>query len=230
MRKFKLGFTLTEIMLALAIVGIVASVSTPMLVKNIQKNQSQLALAKAIENIELGNQHIIQFANDGVTNGSYFDVLSAITEKDINYSSQTTLILSNSDLFKKYWGLTETNFNPNKNGIEIKKFLDGENSSADLEKFPKEPTSEDFAKFKDFPAEVFVYIPDKFNNNSDVIAKTGLIIYIDTNGWTNKPNVAGKDIFAFEILNNGKLIPVEGTDAGDYAKKIVDNNFKITYY
>ena len=37
MRQFKIGFTLMEVLLALAIIGIIATIMTPMLVNNLRQ-------------------------------------------------------------------------------------------------------------------------------------------------------------------------------------------------
>ena len=56
MKKKKPAFTLAEIAVAMAVVGIVAAIVTPMAVKTIQKKQTEMNFAKTVKQIELGCQ------------------------------------------------------------------------------------------------------------------------------------------------------------------------------
>ena len=117
MRRLKLAFTLTEALLAMAIVGIIASITIPQVVKNLNKNQTGMILARAVQQIELGNQNMIQMVNDSYDDGSMIDTLSPIRFSDLNFTDpllniQQTSILT-IPLFAEaaapYWGLTPNN-------------------------------------------------------------------------------------------------------------------------
>ena len=58
-------------------------------------------------------------------------------------------------------------------------------------------------------------------------------IYIDVTGLKNPPNTYGKDIFAFELLDDGTLRPFNDDARGiglRFSERIVRDNFRITYY
>ena len=61
MRNFRPAFTLVETLIAMAIIGVIAAITIPQVVKNMNKNQSAIVLARAVEQINLGCQNIIQF-------------------------------------------------------------------------------------------------------------------------------------------------------------------------
>ena len=61
---------------------------------------------------------------------------------------------------------------------------------------------------------------------------TGVEVYIDTTGWDKGPNIFGRDIFAFHLINNGTLKPFNGNEAInglELTERVVRDGFKITY-
>ena len=56
----KLGFTLAEILVSLAIIGVIAALTLPTLNTSTQKKQIGPALAKAVNTLENANRHIMQ--------------------------------------------------------------------------------------------------------------------------------------------------------------------------
>ena len=59
----KLGFTLTEIMITMGIIGVVAVLTLPTLFSDYQKQQTATSLAKAINTLETANQEILRGEN-----------------------------------------------------------------------------------------------------------------------------------------------------------------------
>ena len=80
MRSMKKAFTLTELLVALGIAGVIAAIIVPQLIKNIQKQTSGPALGRAVYQTELGCQNLIQEENAKVTNGAYYTKLSDIPD------------------------------------------------------------------------------------------------------------------------------------------------------
>ena len=79
----KLGFTLAEVLVTLAIVGFIASVTLPTLQVNVQKQQVAPALLKAINTLETANIYAIQEEGvrslaslDSSTTPNYFTAVS----------------------------------------------------------------------------------------------------------------------------------------------------------
>ncbi len=217
MKKLKKGFTLAEILVTLAILGVISAILLPNVSNNIQKKQSAANLAKAIAQIENGNRDLMQYVNSQREDGSSSDVLATITKEDFGDSSsnKTDSILSadfNSKV-KSFWGLDGQPVSVS----TISKF-DGSTSS--------EVPANTYA-FSKFSAGVSINHPSSYSLSDGLDAETGFVIYIDTNGWAEKPNMTGKDIFSFKMLNNGKLVPNTGVESGDKAQEVVEAGFRI---
>lgn len=223
MKKLKFGFTLAEVATAMTIVGVIAAMVMPLVTKSIQKHQSGATLGRVIEQITLGNQNIIQFANVRTLNGGYTDTLSMVTKKNLGIGNANTSIITDlASVVPAYWGLNNTQIS--NDDVKTVKSFSGGNGGNDATRV-KDGTKYAFEKFS---AGVAIY-----KNNPSVKNKledeVGYFIYIDTNGWDKSPNRAGADVFAFKLLNNGTLVSATGTDAGDYAERVINDGFKITY-
>ena len=72
------GFTLSELLITLAVVGVVAAITIPQLVTGLSKKQTGSQLSRTVSQIELGCQNLIQYENSKVTDGSYINSLSAV--------------------------------------------------------------------------------------------------------------------------------------------------------
>ena len=227
MRMLKKGFTLVEVLVALAILGVISAILIPNISNDIQKRQSAAILAKAIAQIEAGNQDLIQYANTQRVDGSYSDTLATITKEDFGdvTNNKTDSILSavfNSKV-KSFWGLDGQEVTPDPEILT----LSGNSFS--------ETTLDTCYVFSKISAGVCINHPTKYPLSDAMDADTGFVMYIDTNGWTEKPNRTGKDIFSFKLLNNGKLVPNTGTadnpiESGDKAQEVVEAGFRIDYY
>ena len=235
MKKLKLGFTIAEVATSMAVIGVVAALLMPQVVKNVQRAQAGPILGRAVEQITLGNQNIIEFANMNSAGGSQTNVLGTIRERDLNPGSETNnFILDNlSFIAPIYWGAN----NEDVPVQDIKSIKNFDNSNADAE-----DADDDFSDmivvsgralhFSKIPAGIAVYSSDDFEPSIEIDADTSKIIFIDTNGWSNSPNTFGKDIFAFHLLNSGKLKPFNEDDADnglEYTEQVIRDNFRITY-
>ena len=83
MKNFKLGFTIAEVATALAIVGVVAALVMPLVVKNMQKQQAGPLLGRAVQQIELGCQNAIQLANSNSIDGSMHQYIRPILKSHL---------------------------------------------------------------------------------------------------------------------------------------------------
>lgn len=84
----KVGFTLTEVLLALAIIGILAAVTIPQVAIGVEKRKAGAIIGRAVEQISLGCQNYIQSYNELQTNGGYTLSLNDI---DDDFFKQTAL-------------------------------------------------------------------------------------------------------------------------------------------
>ena len=225
MKILKQGFTLAEISTALAIVGVVAALVIPLVTKSVQTQQSPAVLGRAVEQIELGCQNMMQLGNARRLDGSYSDTLFALSEADIDISANNVSVLDSlSEIVPGYWGLKNENIAAK--SVKTIKTYNGEDNDSDNNAVAEGSARYAFTKI---PANVAI-TGSKTVNNAELNSETGYVIYIDTNGWETLPNRTGKDIFAFNLLNNGSLVPAsEDTEAGSYAKRVVENGFKIKY-
>ena len=233
MIKFKKAFTLAEILIALGIVGVVAAIVIPLVSQSVQKNQSGATLGRAVQQIEIGCQNLIQVGNSRSTNGSITDVLSGFTLTDIGITDATDTIPETSPVLsilplalKGYCGYMDDSGDL----LPIKTYSGADNETDNT----RVTGNVRRCKFSKFNAGIAFYFDKETLDTGalgrqDLAAFTGFVIYFDTNGWNNLPNCAGKDIFAFKLLNNGTLVPEGTTEAGTYARQVVDAGFKIKY-
>lgn len=232
MKKIKKGFTLAEILVALGVIGVVAAITIPTVANSINKAKIGPTLAKVIAQIETGNKNIINFANSQpeiANSGAFFDRLSPIKTNNLGIAGNNTPILNNfQGVVPPYWGIDEIG---TLNGITVRK-LDGDTDNTTTTTV----NGQNYYKFKDLPAEIVIIYQSvgidyqALDNRSSSLILNFLTFYVDINGWNTSPNTVGKDIFAFQLQNNGLLTPLTGTEAGDYAQQIINDRFKVTYY
>lgn len=87
-QKLKFGFTLAEVLVALAIIGVVAALTIPQLVKTINKDKAGSTLGKTVQQIELGCQNMIQaYNNRDNADASLADTLSSL-DGDFSFSME----------------------------------------------------------------------------------------------------------------------------------------------
>lgn len=226
MRKIKKGFTLAEVATAMGIIGVVAAVVMPSVIKNMQKEQAGPILGRAVEQIQVGNQNMLQLGSVRSSDGSYIDTLSMLTEKDLGVSNSSLSVLDVK--FKKiavpYWGLNNEEI-ASSDIKTIKNYADN-NTATGVNTAITGTKCYNFAKI---PASVAIYSGKVESNSNELGAKTGYTIFIDTNGLEVMPNKIGRDIFAFDMLNSGALVPSSFSGMGSYTEKVVKANFRVKY-
>ena len=199
MKNCKKGFTLIEALLALTIVGIVAALIIPQFTDSINKKVSGITLGRAVNQIELGLQNIINAANENPNNnGSHVDTLSLITIDDILENGVQTPLIYGNTIFEdltSFLGIQKLPDNimsdyRTRAGSALNGFYTGT-----------------FYSFDKLQAYIIFFQPFEFgfniNYDKDSIFAT---VVIDTNGPA-RPNLRGRDLFLFGITNGGKLIP-----------------------
>lgn len=197
MIRLKKGFTLTEVLLAMTVIGVISALVMPQLVKSTQKDKAGIVLGRAVEQIELGCQNMMQQYNSRDDAGA--SMVDTLTAMDGIYSFSM-------DRLAPFIGATRV--------------VNGR------------------YRFNKFPAEIITSgRPGGGVSERERIVEAGMII--DVNGADNRPNLAGRDRFVFDLRNDGKLIP-EGLDSntcdGDNptvnancTARVVKDGFKIKY-
>ena len=194
----KKGFTLAEVLITLGIIGVVAAMTLPALVTNKQAKELQVGLKKGYSLIS----QVFQMMTYGEG--------QAITPKE--YSTHTF-----APAFDKY--LVAAKACPSSQCLIIR-----------LDEVDEEGNSlgYDFADYKTYNKKA--NIEGSLFDNGQFLLRNGMTIYIeneasiylslDVNGMYKGPNRWGHHLFTFQIMNNGKLLPMgaDGTAYKDASK------------
>jgi prepilin-type N-terminal cleavage/methylation domain-containing protein len=183
--KFKIAFTLAEVLISLVIIGIIAAVTIPTLIQKYQDQALKSALKKnysvlksALDKYQVENGERL-LPSDASSWGKLKPILMKYLNvtKDCGYGTDSTACNTYSNnIYKTY---------NNKASMRLTYFDDGQFVLQDGSLILLE------------------------NNNSNT-----MYISVDVNGYKKKPNRLGKDLFMFQITNNGDLLPMgaKGTD------------------
>lgn len=207
MMKKSFGFTLGEILIALSVIGVVASLVIPQLVNGhkagvaqSQFNTAYSLMAKAVGDMDADN---ISINPASYGTGAFYTEFKKYNRVAIDcgkYAATNTSVCfsttdSASDL--SYKSLSKKNMTSNE-----KQMLDD---------------------------GAFV-----LNNGMLVMIENniayGVMIFVDINGKNKQPNILGYDVFAFELTKDG-LLPVgaEGTGLGATSKNLWGSKSPETY-
>ena len=180
---FKKGFTLAEVLITLGIVGVIAAITLPTLVQDTTAAQVGPKLAKAVSTFEQANQALLK--NEGVN-----AITDAYPISNTNVSTYTNALTDymKASVISSYTGdYTQPSDLPIISGL-AGKLLTNDGMIFIISPLP---TSEQTYAGS---------LPHKHRVGA---------VYVDINGQT-KPNVAGTDLFAFSMWNDGSLKPVGG--------------------
>ena len=195
----KFGFTLSEVLITLGIIGVVAALTLPVLMSNARNKQFESALKKEysvlLQALEMYKQE----------NGA------PLLKSDCTYKQQCfknnikpyLKILSDCgpDLCYKNYSFKYETYSGRNAGIDF--FDDGQLVLSDGSAlFFENPGRTDLA--------VLLYVT------------------VDVNGFKRLPNKWGVDTFTFQLMDDGRLLPMgaDGTDYGEdaYCSKTSTNN------
>lgn len=186
------GFTLAEVLITLGIIGVVAAMTLPALVNQTQGQELETGLKKAYS--------VIQAAYNQMT----YDEGQIINST--NYRETTSFMKK----FKKYFKLAK---DCNKSDCELAD-TDNEDLGAKVSSHYK--TYNNRPLMTSFLDDGQIMITDGmffFAENNAADGRNILFITVDVNGYNKKPNRWGHDLFTFQVMDNGKLLPMgaEGT-------------------
>ena len=180
------AFTLAEVLITLGIIGVVAAMTLPAVIANKQSKELQVGLKKGYSLIS----QVLQMMA--------YEEGQAITPKD--YSTHTF-----APAFDKY--LVAAKACPSSSCLILRE-----------EEFDEEGNSlgYNFADYKTYNKKA--NIEGSLLDNGQFLLRNGMTIYIenegsiflsiDVNGMHKGPNRWGHDLFTFQIMNNGKLLPM----------------------
>ena len=204
MKKIFRGYTLAEVLICLAIVGIIAAMVLPSLISKAGKNVNANSVARTVELIQNGMANIMQMAQNRNEEGTAPANLASIQLSDIMEDGGDDYITDNDNLFALTMGIMGTEEVEDYNVNNIRDY-----SGNELE--------------DDLLSDVYTYKFKKVNSviifqgitgnrivnaeDNDVITR----IIIDANG-PDTPNRVGQDVFLFGLTNSGHMVPA-GSDA-----------------
>lgn len=191
MKKIAFAFTLAEVLITLAIIGIVAAMTLPSLL-NAQKNKALEAglkknasvIAQALLAIQAKEGEPLTPLNTGtlILKPQLMQQMKVI--KDCGWGTESTACVFNQnttpELKKPYiYKAFNKKIQAGSNLLDDGQFILTDGSTILLEN--KEPAR--------------------------------MFITVDVNGYNKKPNQWGHDLFTFQVMNNGRLSPMgaEGT-------------------
>lgn len=201
MFKYKFGFTLSEILITLVIIGVISAVTLPVLFVHYQEKALRTALLK---NFSVLKQVLMRYKiNNGVP----------LIPSDISESR--------GELYSKikpYFNFLENT----SSGNLIKTKINYKNYNGN--------------KFDINANNGFYWILD----DGTIILNDGTIIYLENSGTSNsiiisadvngykEPNTLGKDLFMFQLTEDGELLPMGAkgtiyTDENIYCSKTSNN-------
>lgn len=190
------AFTLAETLITIGILGVITAMTLPNL---IQKKQTK--------ELETGLKIATTLINQAVINASK-EAGETITSKNVEYRQFKNLIIPYFDNpIDCSWGGNQGVTN----SIICNEADDSENETNILYKNYSKKSTE---------------ISTHYFDDGQFILKNGMLIMIenqtppklylsiDINGAAKKPNAWGHDLFTFQLMNDGKLLPMgqKGTD------------------
>ena len=199
----KQGYTLAEVLITIAVIGIVAALTLPTLNMNITRHQAGPLLAKAINNLEHTNKMILQQFNarhlgevaDSLGVGLYPQILLRAGVLDVEQTDNPEVLTFDNQPFLDTEGEAEEDVRSNwllvNDGIAYgNDFING-----------MEPTGTNAgAQVEGLSRKYFgTYYP----------------LLIDVNG-SKGPNILGMDVFSVFVDWKGSVIPFGGREYAEY--------------
>lgn len=207
------GFTLAEILVSVAIIGVATALTIPNLMASYRKDVWGSSLATAVTNFETAMQGMInkEAVYDLFDTQSWRNLQGAsLSNSNLKaWASKLSDTLVISDVYKNhssYYGSEKfSTFASNSGTIEASGcgiltkqgaiyWIEIKNSNKD----PNAITEE-----------------DAFEKNANLTTVAANSLIIDTNG-KEKPNKIGRDVFYFVLGSDGKLYPIGGKDYAVY--------------
>ncbi len=204
MRDKKRAFTLTEVLITLSIIGVLAALIMPGLRNSMSRDSRALSLARTVELFQHGITEIFNEVQQRNIESSHVTELSAIKLKDLYDADSEGYLTDEFNLMEaagSFMGVEKfDDYN-----VNLIKDYSGNVASGDLTK------DANVYRFKKLNSVViFQKIPSTgvdTAKNDEILTR----VVIDVNG-VKPPNLLANDVFLFGLSNNGQLIPA-GSEA-----------------
>ena len=203
----KTGFTLSEVLITLGIIGVVAALTIPSVVNNYKKQQFRTGLKKEysvlLQALDMYKQENgTQLKKEDATghNGEFKNKIQPYL-KVLSDCGNTQAISSEKVKCVQNWKYSE-----NKKSTYIT--------------YSGNAASDDF--FDD--GQLIL------NDGAHLLFNDSAFVSIDINGYNKLPNKWGEDVFTFQLMDDGKLLPMgakdtDYTDQDIYCSKTSTNSF-----
>lgn len=219
------AFTLTEILIAVGVIGVVSALTVPNLVNSQQRKAQAVALSKAYASINHMTTQITTDSN-AVSLGEsklFKGVLCSAADPDNgcedSYGNKSKLL----NLVPQYLKVTKTCSGEDCNNILYDYPNEIENGKLKIQG-SKKKLSSDTCLFGQpligfYTADGMIYYLAPVNS--------ALYFAVDVNGEQG-PNIDGRDLYRFYMCKNGKMAYFSG-DPGDSSCTITDTNLKYPF-
>jgi type II secretory pathway pseudopilin PulG len=185
MKHYKFAFTMAEILITIGVIGVVASMTIPSVIKNYERERNLSKLKKAYAQLSQAiysaseSNDIYSLGDNWNDATEVINVLKNYLKVSKIYSSKSTTTAmcynkGNITPYNHYW---QYNWEKN-NGGQITSPFDSNVKSMEL----VDGTCIGFA----------------YGGNDRYI-------FVDTNGSNNLPNIAGRDLFFFRLTSKNKI-------------------------
>lgn len=194
--KNKQGFTLAEVLITLGIIGVVAAMTLPSIINNSRNKQLEAQLKKSQSVITQG---LLRMA------GEEGQIVNSI-----NYSNAPFRVA-----FVKYFQNAK-----DCNLTDCVTYGDEDDGNGGVNSF----IIKNYRTFNNFNTIQTMHFDDGqfqlqdgmmvlIENPDTVSLNSRMFITVDINGMNKKPNRWGHDLFTFQVLRDGKLVPmgIEGS-------------------
>lgn len=214
----KRGFTLAEVLITLSIIGVLAALTAPALVTNSRNEANAAKLSVVVSNLENAFQNaIIQedannlYGTSMWAEGAVSSIASATKLSAFAGNLGRYMILSGfENSSNRYMGSIQFHQMTNTGGVNV-------TGTTQL------PSSQPCIAIKTKSGAI-IYIATftptvtETARNNAIAASSSYYtkaaeVFIDVNG-KNAPNTYGRDVFAFQLGENGVLYPYGGKDVG----------------
>lgn len=213
----KKGFTLAEVLITIGIIGVVAAMTLPTLIEKHKKAELQNALKAGYSQLQQALERM--HADMGYTPTPQDFAARKFKEQYIKYFESP---------IDCQWGGVYASGNAKLCGKGT--VITGESGSAELSDIYSiyNSTSEQKMSSTIIDDGQFA-LKNGMLVMIENVAAGALYITIDVNGINKRPNIWGYDVFTFQLMNDGKLLPMgaEGTayPAETYCSTTSTNKF-----
>lgn len=206
----KFGFTLAEVMIAVAILGIISTLTIPQLARDIQRKNWANALSTQITNFENATKNLI--VNSNAIDMYDTEILNPNTDPENFPKYLKNLESYNEENFEQFYN--KKVYKINKQPLDNINKLD--NKIDDYTNYNLKGRGNLFLNLADNKNNYYTYEEDEALEK-EINYRTKIAdVIIDING-KNSPNTLGRDIFKFDLDENGKLHAQGSKDVSLYS-------------